>query len=305
MFWSVPRYPGLFWVKISDAVAGPRIGNSSRRAWPEACSCTCRLSSSFCLNNLFSFCLFRYRWWLNVQTKFFLVFFWLKSNIIVFSGVWRCRVVLEQIRSLAWAAWNRWNVWKESFGWNVAQVELPFPSINIFLFGYVRVNGLIMWMCNNEKEHRIFYMGQLAKRNLRRSFFKTLTALAVDHPSHLYDHLPDYNTSMSIMTKTAKVYSFSTKRQRKIKRHKHHSQYKSVSYNRKFMEKKNSPSRPIYEPNHDQQKHHFIHFLWLQGLGDFSPTTKEAIYQSVAHASPAGAIIRVGEQVHPFKRLGV
>eukprot|EP00435_Cladocopium_sp_Y103_P015490 s1698_g3.t2 len=28
----------------------------------------------------------------------------------------------------------------------------------------------------------------------------------------------------------------------------------------------------------------------------------EAIYQSVAHASPAGAIIRVGEQVHPFKR---
>ena len=33
-------------------------------------------------------------------------------------------------------------------------------------------------------------------------------------------------------------------------------------------------------------------------------TTKEAIYQSVAHASPAGAIIRVGEQVHPFKRLG-
>jgi hypothetical protein len=33
--------------------------------------------------------------------------------------------------------------------------------------------------------------------------------------------------------------------------------------------------------------------------------SQEAIYQSVAHASPAGAIIRVGEQVHPFKPLGL
>ena len=33
--------------------------------------------------------------------------------------------------------------------------------------------------------------------------------------------------------------------------------------------------------------------------------SQEAIYQSVAHASTAGAIIRVGEQVHPFKPLGL
>lgn len=178
--------------------------------------------------------------------------------------------------------------------------------VNMDFFGYVRVNGLIMWMCNNEKEHRIFYMGQLAERNLWHSFFKTLTALAVDHPSHLHDHLPDYNASMSIITKTSKVYSFSTKRQRKIKPQTPFSAQVCV-LQREIHGKKQPFKTNLWTKSWstNQQKHHFIHFLWLQGLGDFPIFSKEAIYQSVAHASPAGAIIRVGEQVHPFKRLGI
>lgn len=106
------------------------------------------------------------------------------------------------------------------------------------------------------------------------------------------------------MTKTSKVYSFSTK---KAKKNQTTQTYKSVSYNGKFIQKKTALQNQFMNQIiiNKSTKHHFIHFLWLQGLGDFSPTTKEAIYQSVAHASPAGAIIRVGEQVHPFKRLGI
>lgn len=104
--------------------------------------------------------------------------------------------------------------------------------VNMEIFGQVRLNGFIMWMCNKEERTwyiQEFYIGQLAKRNLWHNFFQDFSrALAVDHPC-LHDHLPDYNTSMSIMTTTWKACLFSTTRPRKIhliqkSNHKHHSQ---------------------------------------------------------------------------------
>lgn len=120
-----------------------------------------------------------------------------------------------------------------------------------------------MWMCNKEKEHRIYYIGQLAKRNLWHIFSRLSQPL-------LWTTLPTF------MTKTSKAYSFSTKKAKKNQTTQTPFSVQVRVLQREIDGKKTTLQNEFMNQIiiNKSTKHHFIHFLWLQGLGDFSPTNQ-------------------------------